>query len=195
MYDADGNKLQKVVTDQSVSGKTITTTTTRQRCGFYDLKTTEIMTHKFNFSSSHHQFYICDKTSPMHTDDDDFWTDEAFDSKLAMGEGILGIGTASYSHCKGEIIVLDQAKDTAGFKQYDHVVEAGLQVPSGILSILDCLNRNVQLQIPVKPGTYRVRIYSSNFATVVDENRDDFYRIELWPSKEADRIVLKQYGE
>jgi hypothetical protein len=153
------------------------------------------MTHKFNFSSSHHQFYICDKTSPMRTGDDDFWTDEAFNAELAVGAGILGIGTASYSRCNGELIVLDRENEKIDFTQYDHVVEAGLQVPSGILEILDCTGREVQLQINMEPGAYRARIYSLNFASDDDNDGDDFYRIEVWPSKEADRVVLKQFGK
>lgn len=153
------------------------------------------MTHKFNFSSSHHQFYICDKASPMRTGDDDFWTDEAFDAKLAVGEGILGVETASYSHCKGELIVLDRKHEKIDFTQYDHVVEAGLQVSSGILRILDCTGSEVQLQINMEPGAYRARIYSLNFASVVEDDGDDFYRIEVWPSKVAERTVLKHFGK
>lgn len=152
------------------------------------------MNHKFNFPSSHHQFYICDKTSPLETGDDDFWTTEAFDSKLAVGEGILGVGTVSYSRCKGELILLDRKSDKINYEQYDHIVEAGLQVSSGILQILDCSSRDIQLQINIDPGAYRVRVYSSNFASVIDDDGDGFYRIEVWPSQEMERLVLKQYS-
>ena len=68
-------------------------------------------------------------------------------------------------------------------------------MPSGILQILDCSGRNIQLQINIDPGTYRVRIYSSNFTSVIDEDGDDFYRIEVWLSEEVERLVLKQYRE
>jgi hypothetical protein len=44
---------------------------------------------------------------------------------------------------------------------------------------MDCLNRVVELEIKVKPGNYRVRVYSSNLASVVDEDGDDFYKIEI----------------
>jgi hypothetical protein len=131
----------------------------------------------------------------MKTGDDDFWSDEAFDAKLAVGEGILGVGTASYSRCKGELVVLDRKNDNLDFAHYDHVVEAGLKISSGILTILDCTSRDVQLQVSMEPGAYRVRIYSSNWASVVDDDGDDFYKIEVWPSNEADRTVLKQYGK
>jgi hypothetical protein len=163
------------------------------KCHFNEPKKNETVNHTFSFSSSHHQFYICDKTSPLETGDDDFWTTEAFDSKLAVGEGILGVGTASYSSCKGELMILDQKNDKIFYEQYDHIVEGSLEVSSGILQILDCSSRNVQLQIKIDPGVYRVRIYSSNFDSVIDENGDDFYRIEMWPSEEPKRLVLKQY--
>lgn len=163
------------------------------KCHFNKPKKNESVNHKFNFSSSHHQFYLCDKTSLLESDVDDFWTTEAFDSKLAIGDGILGVGTASYSRCKGELMVLDRKNDKIDYEQYDHIVEGGLQVPSGILQILDCSSRNVQLQINIDPGTYRVRVYSSNFASVIDDDGDDFYKIEVWPSEEVERLVLKQY--
>ena len=63
--------------------------------------------HQLDFWTTHHQFYIADKSSPFRTDSDDFWTTQATDDRLAIEEGLLGIGTECYGPVKGDLQVLD----------------------------------------------------------------------------------------
>jgi hypothetical protein len=79
------------------------------------------------------------------------------------------------------------------YSQYDHIVEGGLNINSGILQVLDCPNSHVELEVKVTPGSYRVRIYSSNLASVEGDAGDDYYLIEIWPDIYQVRTVLKQY--
>ncbi|PUZ19588.1 hypothetical protein GA0116948_12518 [Chitinophaga costaii] len=152
--------------------------------------------HKLDFSTSHHQFYICDKETSQNTGDDDFWTEEATLSRLAIGNGILGVGLECYGPLKGELVLIKSKKDMITYNQYDHIVEGGLDIPSGILQVLDCPFSNIELEVKIPPGKYRVRIYSANLASVVDqEEGDDYYRVEIWPDTNMERIVIKQYKE
>lgn len=158
------------------------------------------MKQKFNFYTEYHQFYLEDKESKSDTNSSDFWSDEAFNTKLAMVHGIVGVGTHCYGNIKGEIEVLDKPIENINYKLYDHIVEGGINIESGELQILDCPTSSVEVELKIKPGKYRVRIYGSNFASVketdlANDTDNDFYKIEIWPDDNMERKVLKQFTE
>jgi len=73
-------------------------------------------------------------------------------------------------------------------------VEGGLEIRSGILQVQDCLSSEVELEVKVNPGKYRVRIYSLNLDSVAgNDEGDDHYKIEIWPDVNMERTILKQY--
>jgi hypothetical protein len=69
-----------------------------------------------------------------------------------------------------------------------------LTVTNGKIQILDCPNDSIELEIPVKSSTYRVRIYSSNLSSVDGDEGEDFYKIEIWEDDNLERKVLKNYN-
>ena len=157
---------------------------------------------QFKFSTEYNQFYLEDGKNENKGDSGspDFWSEEAFHSRMALEKGIIGVGTQSYGNIKGEIEILEKANGNSDYSKYDHIVEAGIDIPSGELVILDCPNSNLESSLKVAPGKYRVRVYSSNLASVKEndlpnETDNDYYRIEIWPSDDMERKVLKQYTE
>ena len=156
------------------------------------------MKNNINFDTQHNQFYLADTKSSRRTDDINFWSTEAYEGRLAVGSGIVGVGTESYGNIKGEIEILDTPNTNIDYSKYDHIVEAGINIQSGELQILDCPNSRIELSLKVRPGKYRVRIYSSNLGSVKEtdlssDTDNDYYRIEIWKSDDLDRKVLKQY--
>lgn len=107
----------------------------------------------------------------------------------------MAVSTESYGLINGEIEILDTSNTNIDYHKYDHIVEGGISIRSGELQILECPSSHIELSLKVEPGNYRVRIYSSNLASVVNDDGDDYYRIELWKSDEMKGKVLKQYGE
>jgi hypothetical protein len=61
------------------------------------------------------------------------------------------------------------------------------------LQILDCPNLIAELVVTLKPGAYRIRVYSSDLASVIGDEGNDYYKIEIWPSTNMERNVVKQY--
>lgn len=96
------------------------------------------MVHHLNFYTSHNQFYIFDKGSEGDTASDNFWTAEAFDDRLAIEDGVLGVSTECYGPIKGELELVDTKNTSLDLSDFDHVVEGGLVVKSGIIQILYC---------------------------------------------------------
>lgn len=151
------------------------------------------MKHKFNFNTQYHQFYISDKNSPGNTDSENFWTNDAYNDRLALEKGIVGVGTQCYGPIKGELDILDNENIDIDSNNYDHIVEGGIEVISDTLLITDCPNFNIEMKIKVNPGKYRVRVYSSNLNSVIDDAGNDYYKIELWPSLNMERKVIKRF--
>jgi len=153
----------------------------------------------FKFSTQYNQFYVEDVNGKKkNTDSSNFWNEKAFDERLALENGVLGIGTQSYGNIKGDIEILEKPNSDINYSNYDHIVEGGLIISSGKLAILDCPNNEVELSLDIKPGKYKVRVYSSNLETVketdlVNSTDNDYYHIEIWPSENMEQKVLKHY--
>jgi hypothetical protein len=148
-------------------------------------------THQLKFSSEYYQFYILDSQSEGKTDAPDFWNDEAGERKLAIGEGILGVTIATYGNVNAELKILDEKPIEN--KKASHIIEASLKVASGKLQIRDCTGYDIQLETDVDKTDYRIRISSFNLETVVDDEGNDYYEIEIWKSKFAKPKMIKKY--
>ncbi|MEN2416028.1 hypothetical protein [Flavobacterium mesophilum] len=147
------------------------------------------------FSTSYGQFYLNDKDYTGDTSSESFWSQQAFDDKLALENGILGVSLQNdVGIVKCELDILD-SKSLFDFPKCDHVVEAGLEIRSGIIQVTDCPSLDVILEIPISNGDYRVRVYFFNIGSGYDENPQDYYKIEIWKEAFSDRTVLKNYQE
>lgn len=158
------------------------------------------MRKKFQFYTEYNQFYIQDKGIIQDIDSPNFWNKEAYEQRMALMNGIIGVGTQSYGNIKGEIEILEKPNINFDYSKYDHIVEGGINIQSGELQLVDCPNSNLELSIKLEPGTYKVRVYSSNLASVQEKDLpndtdNDYYYIELWKSDDINRNILKQYKE
>ncbi len=154
----------------------------------------------FKFDTAYNQFYLIDKGETIVINQIDFWNEEAFLTGLALGKGIIGVKTKSYGNIKGQILILEKPVENIDFELYDYIVEGGINLQSGELQILDCPNNHIELSLKISSGKYRVRVYGINFASVkepdfINDTDDDFYKIEIWPSENVERRVLKRYIE
>jgi hypothetical protein len=149
--------------------------------------------YKFDFYTQYKQFYLSDKISARNTESVDFWTTKAHEDRMAVGDGILGIGKECYGQVKGELYLMDSVNNKFDSSHFDHIVESGIEIKSGILQVLDCPNLNTELEISLKPGTYGVRVYSLNLTSVNGDSGDDSYKIEIWPQTTMKKNVLKRY--
>ena len=123
-----------------------------------------------------------------------FWTQEASHNRLAIGDGLLAIGTGTYDFVK-----VRQQHDLApplNLAAWDHVTECDLEVKSRFILIMGCLSQS-GLFFEVKPGHYRVRACHANLAQSEQEvpsnwtgDLRDWYLVQFWPSKSLMSQVL-----
>jgi transcription elongation factor Elf1 len=148
------------------------------------------------FVTDYRQFYLNDKNANGNTGSENFWSESAFADKLAIEDGVLGIGIENDEgkvECEFEILNSKSLIDN--FTDFDHVVEASLKIHSGILQIIDCPNSEVEMETEIDNGEYRVRVYSINLNTAYEENSKDSYKIEMWKEAYSDRKVLKRFED
>jgi hypothetical protein len=147
--------------------------------------------------ASHHQFYVQDSEPSGSSDDSTFWTKEACKNRLAIGDGLIGIGTGTYDFVKVRVEQHD-AEPPVDLDQWDHVTESGLQIRTKFVLIMGCLSQS-GLFFQVKPGHYRVRACHANLAESEQEvpndwkgGFQDWYLIQFWPSKPLRAKILKR---
>ncbi|QEC77720.1 hypothetical protein [Mucilaginibacter ginsenosidivorax] len=164
---------------------------------FFSFKGRPSARYRLDFFTKDNQFYLCDSAFTGETGDPAFWTSSAYNDRMATAKDrdIVGLSIESFGHVKAQLDILDAASREKDFKKYDHVVEAGLRISSGILEVLDYPDSKIQLKAIVTPGYYRIRVYSYGLANNDPEADEgtDHYKIELWPSHDFERKVLKQF--
>ena len=151
---------------------------------------------EYKFLTSYNQFYLSsDKGSFL----DNFMDidEDTYKARLGLEKNSIIIFSQSYSNIKGDIEILQTPKNV-DYDKYDHIVEGGIEINSGGLQILSWPGNEVELSIKLKPGKYRVRVNSSNLSSVKEtdlghDTDNDFYHIEIWPSENMGRRVLKQF--
>ncbi len=149
--------------------------------------------YTLDFSTAYRQFYLFDKDIKGATDSPNFWSKAALDSGLALEKGVIGVGIAAYGQVRLTIQIFDNEPLIFNSGNWDRITEGSIKIKTGYLQILDCPNSEAQLEIALEKNAYRMRVYGANFASVVGDEGDDFYHIELWKAPYQKRSVLKKY--
>ncbi|MGN6494321.1 MAG: hypothetical protein ACTHLE_20180 [Agriterribacter sp.] len=152
------------------------------------------MIHKLSFFTQYGQFYIADENADGDTGSQDFWNTQAFDDRLAITDGILGVSLENDDTTANvEVELLYSKPEENDLNKFDHIVEESLCIKSGKLQILDCPNFQAELELNIEPGWYKVRVGSSNLAKAYQENPEDKYFIEIWQEDYSERKVIKRW--
>ena len=153
------------------------------------------MIHKLSFFSQYGQFYIADKDALGDSGSQDFWNNQAFDNRLAVADGILGVSIENDEAIANvEIELLPLKPKENDLNKFDHIVEESLLIRSGRLQILDCPNSQVEFELNLEPNWYRVRVSSANLTKAYQENPEDKYDIKIWKESYSKIKVIKKWN-
>ena len=147
--------------------------------------------HSLELFADYFQFYLQDEAATG--DHSDAWTPEAVEQLLAIGPGVVGVGTVRNVDVPVEIELVNgpPATDLTG---WDRVNECTLDVPSGRIVVAGCTDYFPEaMRISVAPGTYRARVYYGGLKTVSENGLEgeDRYRIALWRASASPPVILK----
>jgi hypothetical protein len=147
------------------------------------------------FYTEYRQFYVVDPDAQYDTGADTFWTKDAFAKAMAVGDGVLGITTASY----GDIRLFFEVSDRPPLlplSPWDWVVEGSIRISRGRVAIINCTASQIQTEAAVPPGEYRLRVHCGFLSDVVEDTAGDeyfdFYWLVLWPAPFSEVIVLHE---
>jgi hypothetical protein len=138
------------------------------------------------------QFYVQDEAAVG--DLSQSWGEEATSRLLAIAPGTIGIGTVRNMDVPVVIEIHDREPDD-DFSDWDHVVEAALEVTSGRIVAAGCSDYFPDAKrIEIRSGSYRVRVSYGALDTLSKDglSGEDHYRVQLWPGSPAAVRVLKQ---
>ena len=150
------------------------------------------MEHKFNLFADYHQFFLMDDGKLPNYPSDISPSDCSNMAKIAPY--IVGVYTARPMTVP-VIIRVNDSDPGVNLDEWDHVVQCGIDIPSGRLVVIGCTDYLPDAQrLELKPGTYQVQICYGNLDTVNGLDGDDDYVIHLWLGKGRKLQVLKQWG-
>jgi hypothetical protein len=140
------------------------------------------------------QFYIGDDGATWDTSSERFWDQEAVDRLLAVAPGMLGIGTVRNMHVPVSLEIHGRKPDDDS-SEWDHIVEASIEVASGQLVIAGCTDYFLDaLRVDVAPGHYRARVSYGALESISPNHLSglDHYRVQLWLGSPVNPVVVKQ---
>lgn len=154
--------------------------------------------HRLSFYTSYRQFYFVDRDVKPDTGSRDFWTKEALDRGIAVGAGVLGVGTSSYGHIRCFFQVAD-SEPSLPLSPWQRVVEASIHLTKGRYALIDCPDSIVDHEGTCPAGDYRLRVYGAFLDQVVEDTAGDdyfdFYWLVLWAAPYSDARSIKTYDE
>jgi len=142
--------------------------------------------------ANYFQIYIQDEHSTV--DLADGWNDEATARLLALGPGTIGIATVRNMHVPMAMEIHDREPEDDS-DEWDHVVEAELNVVSGRIVVAGCTDYFPGARrVEVSPGSYRARVSYGALDTVSEGglSGEDHYRVQLWLAPPCPVRVLKR---
>ncbi len=147
--------------------------------------------YSFSLSAEFWQFYIQDEWS---SDEYVEWTSEEDYDPIALAPGTVSICTNCDRIVPVEIVIC-RSEPLPDFEDWDHLVECGIDVPSGRLIVAGCFDdcEGEAPRINLRPGSYRARVcYGNQYSCQEYVGCSDYYRIMLWPSKDMSFRPLKR---
>ncbi|MFF2997498.1 hypothetical protein ACFVTC_23500 [Streptomyces sp. NPDC057950] len=157
-------------------------------------------TTELTLFADYFQIHVSDADSDG--DLSDAWTDQAVSDHLAVAPDALGIGTVVNVNVSVTVIVLPQ-EPSDDSSEFDHVVEAGLDVPSGRLVVLGCTDYAPDAAtFEVASGWNRVRVSRGDLARAAQADVDsdespetiEKIRIQVWAAPESAPTIIKRWS-
>ncbi|MFI5667429.1 hypothetical protein [Streptomyces sp. NPDC051704] len=135
-------------------------------------------------------------------DPSDAWPDQALADRLAVAPDALAIGTEANVEVSVTAVVLTREPHDDS-PEPDHVLEAGLDVSPGRVTVPGCTDHApdaARFELPA--GWHRVRVSRSNSARATragidsDENPEtaEKIRIQVWPAPKSSTKVMKRWS-
>ena len=143
--------------------------------------------------SEYGQFQVGDRNSPLEFE----WDLGAEERHMAVARDVVSIATSTMFGDVDVRLEVWAAEPPREFASADHVVEASIYIPSGLVSVTS-VSSDIKLDARLAPGWFRIRASGSNLASgaggVAVDHGDDRYLAQVWPDTEREPSILKAWS-
>ncbi len=157
--------------------------------------------------ADHGQFYVqdCDGQAAAEADEDYDWPEAWSDEAVAVhrvgvdGPCSIAVGTARSDHVETTVRV--HPGGAPPLVEAEHIVEADLGVPNGVVHLFGCMERpGPEHRFEVPAGQYRLRVSHVPSGpppvpvTPGEEGPHFRYHLDLWPAAAGGGVVVVRHG-
>ena len=141
--------------------------------------------------ADYHQFYLVDGGLPWAAPED--WSDADLQNGAKVAESVMVICPARNMSVPVEVSTF-ATQPPIELAAHDHVVEASLSLPTGLLQLSQCTGPDL-LRLSLEAGDYRVRAMFAGLSTIEEDGLEgrDTYTVQVWRGALQELIVLKQW--
>lgn len=145
----------------------------------------------YEIFADYNQFYLMDAEQNPYAPED--WTNDDVQKRIKTDKYIVVIQPERNMTVPVELEILNFAPEEDS-KDWDHIAEASLDLPSGKLQIEECCGETKDTLI-LHSGSYRIRAFYGGLDTLSFDGLegDDHYKIVMWQAPFEDVKVLKEY--
>lgn len=152
----------------------------------------------FILFAEYFQFYVRDAASddmpPVH------WNPDDESNMVIVSDTVIAVRTVRELDVCVAVEILSQKPNDEDMDEWDHVVECGLELSSGKLTLGNVSDDELSLNsMEVEPGFYGMRIYFGSLDAIDGEGfeGDDSYHLSFWLIDSDDEApafsILKQW--
>jgi hypothetical protein len=139
--------------------------------------------------AGYNQFYVADDETGSVVGESTFWSKSAYDSRVAIGPGVVGVRTSSAVFVPVSIGVSEREAVSSA----PYVVEAPLRITKGIVRVFGCPDHDPGIAVRVTPGDYTIRV---EYSRVIEDGSEwwwhgDGYRITIFSRRSERPIILR----
>ncbi|MES2709279.1 MAG: hypothetical protein V4726_21965 [Verrucomicrobiota bacterium] len=154
------------------------------------------MMHRLHFRifADYHQFYIWDPEASGQLAPED-WTEDDVQARAKATEHVFVVSPIRNMEVPFTLEV-HETEPLYQTAEWDHIIEASMNVCSGRVEVHECTGGS-HGEVAVAPGIYGVRALYKGLSTLSDDglDGDDSYLVTLWPDRNREFRMLKQYNE
>lgn len=144
--------------------------------------------YHFELLADYFQFYLEDEG--IDSDTGILWNKENTELMLALGPGIIAVGTARNMTVPVKVVI-QETEPALELEKWDKVNECSVTINSGNIVVMGCTDYYPDAsRIKVISAVYRARIHYGQLAELSEDGLDgeDHYEVILWPDTE-ERLV------
>jgi hypothetical protein len=149
------------------------------------------MKYTYKIFADYFQFYLWDKNVEPEAPTD--YTEDDIRNKIKTAPSVVVIQPERNMEVPVELEVFG-SEPPLELEPWDHIAEASLDLPSGLLEIYECAGESIE-EIQLAPGTYRIRAYYGKLGELSEDGLDgnDHYRLDVWQAPHKEIKVIKQF--